>query len=98
MPYAYRLLEALAFGAVPVVLSDEYILPFSEAVEWETFSVHWPYSRVSSLVRYLHTLPVDRVCAMRWRARKAWEEHFHSPEVQVDTLLRVLRRQQRVVP
>lgn len=42
MPYAYRLIEALAFGAIPVVLSDEYILPFSELLDWPSFAVRWP--------------------------------------------------------
>ena len=95
MPYAYRLLEALAFGAIPVVLSDEYVLPFSEVVEWEAFSVHWPYSRVSSLVPYLRTLSDERVCAMRRQARRAWEAHFQSPEAHVDTLLHIMSRRQR---
>ena len=42
---------------------------------------------------YLRTLPAERVCGMRARARRAWEEHFASPETQVGTLLRVLERQ-----
>ena len=50
MPYAYRLIEALAFGAIPVILSDEYVLPFSEILDWQAFSVRWPYARASSLV------------------------------------------------
>lgn len=93
MPFAYRLLEALAFGAVPVVVADEYILPFSEVVPWEDFSLHWPYARLSSLVPYLRTIPPEHVCEMRRRARRAWLDHFQTAAAQVDTLVRVLAAQ-----
>lgn len=95
MPYAYRLIEALAFGAVPVVLADEYVLPFSEILDWPAFAVRWPYARVSSLVPYLRSLPPERVCAMRAAAATAWREHFSSVEAQVHTMLTVLAKHER---
>ena len=55
------LLEALAYGAIPVILADEYILPFSEVLDWQHFAVHWPYSRASSLVPYLRTFSPRQV-------------------------------------
>ena len=78
-----------------VVVSDEYVLPFSEALPWAEFSVHWPYARLSSLVPYLRSLPRSRVCAMRRSARAAWDAHFRSPDAQVDTLLRILGGRRR---
>ena len=94
VPYAYRLIEALAYGVVPVVLADEYVLPFDDVLDWASFAVHWPYSRATSLVPYLRTLSDARVCAMRRRARRAYERHFETEAKQVDTLLQNLATQQ----
>ena len=96
-PYSYRLIEALAYGAVPVVLSDEYILPFSEVLEWEAFSVRWPYARLSSLVSYLRTLSAARVCNMRRQARAVYASSFRSPDAQVTTLLSILARRRAYI-
>lgn len=90
VPYAYRLIEALAFGVVPVVVADEYVLPFSEVLQWDQFSVRWPYARLSSLVGYLRTLDEVLVCKMRRRAREVYLKYFATPAAQVDTTLRIL--------
>jgi len=37
--YSYRLTEVLLAGAVPVVLANGWVLPFSEILEWDAFSV-----------------------------------------------------------
>ena len=71
------------------------MLPFSEVLDWQRFAVRWPYARASSLVPYLRTISAERVCAMRRAAVAAWVAHFGSADAQVDTLLRVLAKQER---
>ena len=80
-------------GAIPVILADEYVLPFSEVIDWQELSVHWPYARVSSLVPYLRTFRPERICAMRRRARQAWDDHFATADAQAHTLVRALAAQ-----
>ena len=88
-----RLIETLAYGAIPVVLADEYVLPFSEVLDWTQFSVRWPYARVSSLVPYLRTISAARVCRMRRRAHDVWRQHFSSSSAEASTLLQALAKQ-----
>ena len=43
----------------------------------------------------LRTLPEERVCMMRRQARRTFDMHFATPNAQVETLLRILERQQK---
>ena len=37
--YSYRLTEVMLAGAVPVILSNGWVLPFSEFLEYDAFAV-----------------------------------------------------------
>jgi len=46
--FSYRITESMQAGAIPVILADDYVLPFQEFLDWKTFSVivpqaHWQY-------------------------------------------------------
>ena len=51
------LFEALAAGAVPVILVDEYVLPFHDVINWESISISLPENRVTDVVQVLHDVP-----------------------------------------
>merc|ERR1711904_165487 len=44
--WTVRLFEAFYSGCIPVILSDGQALPFTEDLDWESFSLKWPMSRV----------------------------------------------------
>ena len=37
--YSYRLLEVLSAGAIPVIFSDTWVLPFYEVVDYSKFAI-----------------------------------------------------------
>ena len=37
--YSYRLTEVMLAGAVPVILSNGWVLPFSEFLEYDSFAL-----------------------------------------------------------
>jgi hypothetical protein len=37
--HSYRLTEAMRANSVPVILADNYVLPFSEAVRWSEIAI-----------------------------------------------------------
>merc|ERR1712107_383337 len=45
--WSHRLYEALLAGCVPVLLSDEVVLPFPD-LPWERFTVKWPMRMVDT--------------------------------------------------
>ena len=60
---SYRLYEALSYGAIPVILSDPLVLPFSEKIKWDEICVKVPESSLkdpNSLVQYLKSIAKDR--------------------------------------
>lgn len=34
-PWSPRLVEAMVFGCIPVIIADDSILPFTDAIPWE---------------------------------------------------------------
>lgn len=91
-PFSYRLLETMAAGAIPVVLSDGWVLPFGEVVDWGAVAVRVPESEWASVVERLRAIPDETVLAMRRSAIAAYRRHFATIERQVDTLLTILAR------
>jgi len=44
--FSYRLLETMARGAIPVVLSDGWVLPFDRLIDWANCSVRFHHEAV----------------------------------------------------
>jgi hypothetical protein len=72
-----RLYEALGAGAVPVIISDDWVAP--PGPSWDKFSIRWPEGRIDGLVEMLQTRNSDWAL-MSQEARRAYDEYF-SPEV-----------------
>mmetsp|Transcript_27293 Transcript_27293/g.61011 ORF Transcript_27293/g.61011 Transcript_27293/m.61011 type:complete len:310 (-) Transcript_27293:87-1016(-) len=83
--YSFRLTEVLVGGAIPVVLSNGWVLPFSELLEWDAFSVRLdevafmadPAQALDSLVR---DVSAECVASMRLRARHVAHQYFSSKQ------------------
>jgi hypothetical protein len=77
------LTEVLLAGAIPVILSNGWVLPFSEFLDWDSFSVRLdekmfmanPSKAIAALLK-----DVDPSCTleMRRRARHVAVAHFSS--------------------
>ncbi len=94
--YTWRLLECLFFGSIPVIVEDEAILPFSELLNWDEFSVRWAWAYVHLLPAYLRSLSSQpgRVQAMQNRGQEVWLRHFRNADCHVRTVMQILERRQ----
>jgi len=71
--WTVRLFEAIHAGCIPVLLSDEVELPFSDFLSWDTFSVKWPMDDVGEkLYHHLDALRNDwpKITSMHQQVRK----------------------------
>ena len=90
--HSSRLLEAMAAGAVPVVVSDNWVLPFEhdDLLHWDDLVVRIPEAAVDNITNILRAITPKQYCAMVRQGHRAWTQHFSTVERSVDTLLSIL--------
>ena len=52
-PASFRIFESFHVGSVPVIISDDYIRPYADEVDWDEFSVSVPEADLNGLRRIL---------------------------------------------
>lgn len=85
-----RLIEALQFGSIPVLLGVK-ALPFHSVIDWKRASVDIPSSRVGELHYILRSLQPNTILEYRRQGRFLWETYFSSTTSIVDTVFAILR-------
>ncbi|XP_014778123.1 exostosin-like 3 [Octopus bimaculoides] len=73
-----RLLEALKYGSIPVVLGNYVQLPFSELIDWQKAIIILPKPRITELHFLLRTYTDTIIAEMRRQGRFLWETYFCS--------------------
>lgn len=64
-PSSDRLLEVLSAGSIPVIISDNYVLPFDTLIEWRRCALVFPSSQMHRIVPTLRTLDTEEVESRR---------------------------------
>jgi glycosyltransferase involved in cell wall biosynthesis len=70
-----RIVESIYAECVPVILSDYYVLPFSDVLRWEAFSVQVDVSDISRLKEVLSAIPETKYRNLKQGVR-AVRKHF----------------------
>lgn len=70
-----RVVEAIFFECVPVIISDNYVPPFFEVLNWEAFSVFVLEKDIPNLRSILLSIPEERYLAMHARVQMV-QKHF----------------------
>ncbi|XP_010425790.1 PREDICTED: probable glycosyltransferase At3g42180 [Camelina sativa] len=70
-----REVEAIYSGCVPVVISDNYSLPFSDVLDWSKFSVDIPVNKIPDIKKILQEIPHDKYIRMYQNVMKV-RKHF----------------------
>jgi len=94
-PQSIRLFEIICAGAVPVILANDWVLPFSEdaGADYESFAVRVSEAKWKRLPQILRRYSDAQVCRMQLSARDACDRHFGSFKAHADTLLSILASQ-----
>jgi hypothetical protein len=86
-----RIVESIYTGCVPVLISDNFVPPFSDVLNWKSFSVEVPVSEVPNLKRILSSISTRRYLRMQRRVlqiRRHFE--FNSPPKRFDVFHMIL--------
>ncbi len=85
-----RLIEALQFGSIPVLLGVKS-LPFQSVIDWRKATVSIPSPRVGELHYILREIQSDLILEYRRQGRFLWETYFSSTSSVIDTVLAIVR-------
>ncbi|MBA0819338.1 hypothetical protein Gohar_019626, partial [Gossypium harknessii] len=58
-PWSPRLVEAVVFGCIPVIIADDIVLPFADAIPWEEIGVFVAEEDVPKLDTILTSIPPE---------------------------------------
>ncbi|KAG5045344.1 hypothetical protein JHK86_014750 [Glycine max] len=70
-----RVVEAILYECVPVILSDNFVPPFFEMLNWESFAVFVLEKDIPNLKNILLSIPRKRYLQMQMMVRKV-QQHF----------------------
>lgn len=99
-----RVVEAIFYECVPVIISDNFVPPFFEVLDWESFAVFVPEKDIPNLKNILLSIPDKRYLEMYQRVKEV-QQHFlwHVKPVKYDIFHMILHsiwytRVSRVAP
>ncbi|WCJ42533.1 Exostosin family protein [Euphorbia peplus] len=86
-----RIVEAISYECVPVIISDNYVPPFFEVLNWEAFSVFVKEKDVPNLRNILLSISEEKYIAMQLSVKMV-QKHFlwHKIPVKYDLFHMIL--------
>ncbi|KAI3468210.1 hypothetical protein Pfo_024873 [Paulownia fortunei] len=89
--YTPRVVEAIFYECVPVIISDNYVPPFFETLNWESFAIFVLEKDIPNLKNILMSIPEQRYIKMQQRVRQV-QKHFlwHSTPLKYDVFHMIL--------
>ncbi|XP_055338110.1 exostosin-1-like [Paramacrobiotus metropolitanus] len=88
---SFRFLESLQAGCVPVILSNDWELPFTEVIDWNKAAVMADERLLTQIPSLLRSIHFDRILIYRQQTQLLWRQYFSSIERIVVTTLEIVR-------
>ena len=77
-PTSFRLYESLAMGSIPIYVSDEFILPFNELVDWNKIAVLIKPNEVKKIPKMINKiLETEKYYEMLHYGQECFENYFN---------------------
>ncbi|CDW52789.1 exostosin 3 [Trichuris trichiura] len=93
-----HIVEAVKFGAIPVLLGEHLRLPFDEVLDWRRASIRIPVARITELHFLLRSLSDGEILELRRNGRSFWQQYMCNTDRIVVTALNVLRHRLGIQP
>ncbi|KAE9588948.1 putative xylogalacturonan beta-1,3-xylosyltransferase [Lupinus albus] len=86
-----RVVEAIFYECVPVIISDNFVPPFLEVLDWESFAVIIMEKDIPNLKHILTSIPEKRYLRLQMRIKKV-QHHFlwHNNPIKYDIFHMIL--------
>jgi hypothetical protein len=73
---SFRMYEAMQLGAVPVYISDDFFLPWSDELNWNEFCVIVDSKNLKDLPSILNSIPEEQINKMANKAKQVYSDYF----------------------
>lgn len=87
---SFRFLEALSCGCIPVILSDGWVWPFSELIDWSEAAIQFPEEDILLVPERLRDIRPQQIVRMRQKCLQLYRKYFSSVEKIVLTTLSIV--------
>ena len=89
---SYRFLEALGSGCIPVVLSNDWVKPFSSVIDWSSIVIDGDERQLLNLPEILRSISWRKIARMRSACLKIYDKYFSSIEKIILTTIKILEQ------
>ena len=83
--FSYRLMETMAMGVVPIIISDGWQLPFEDMLDWSEFSIRVREDDISTLSSIIEAHR-DRACEMSAKVYDVYHKYMATPKAIVEAI------------
>ena len=89
--YSVRFSEILSSGAIPVVYSDGWVLPYNrDVVDWSEVAVLLPQRRVNDTMDVLRAIPDETRCQMRKKGFEFYQNYVADSAGRLRAILQLV--------
>lgn len=85
---SYRHIECMSCGSIPVIISDIYVLPFSELIDWEKCSIKINENNIENINNILENNLVN-VDFLQKNGKEYFEKYLSSTKKIIDTSIEI---------
>lgn len=78
--FSYRLLEAMSFGSIPIILADNWVLPFSRLIDWSSCALRPRENEIGTCIELIKDLSDAEVLQRKQRVLEVYRQYFSSLE------------------
>ena len=86
-----RLMEALRYGAIPVIISDNVLLPLSDIIDWHRATITLHEAQFPQLNFVLRTISVNDLFHIRRQGRFLWESYFSTIKNVLESIMAAIQ-------
>ncbi|KAI6189131.1 Exostosin-2 [Aphelenchoides besseyi] len=90
------LLDAMECGSIPVIISDDYLPPFHEVLDWSQFSFRLSKQNLPHMTQILNSIPTSQLSKMKANSRRVFERYLADAQKLTLATLHLLER--RILP
>ncbi|KAJ7567736.1 hypothetical protein O6H91_01G004500 [Diphasiastrum complanatum] len=89
-PASYRMLEVLSVGVIPVLIADDYVMPFNTLIKWEHCLLQFSTSKMNLILPTLRTMPRVEVEARQRYCQQVFDKFLKDDNVLLNSVIQSL--------